>query len=143
MSRARPKPSGVQTLREVTSRLGVAERSTRRHPIAPAAISDAATINQTVAQSPFVALINPSGTQITWWVLVTPTAGTTTSLRLRTAVGLTGDVVTADSTAPSVAKVILTLDGDGWVTGDLELTYLDAWIDVNSATILPVRAQIS
>jgi hypothetical protein len=53
-----------------------------------------------------------------------------------------GLVVTADSTAASVVQVVLTIQG-GWDPGDLQLLYLDAWIDTNSATILPVRAQIS
>lgn len=141
MTRPRRKPSATQSLREVQARVGVVERGTR-HPLVPAAVSDAATINQTVAQSPFVALVNPVGPQVTWWVLVTPTIGTTTSMRLRSAAGLTGDVVTADSAAPSVVKVAMSVAGD-WEPGDLQLVYLDAWIDTNSATVLPVRAQIS
>jgi hypothetical protein len=88
-----------------------------------------------------VALVNPVGTQITWWVLVTPTAGTDVAAaaysrradrrrghrrqygRQRRAGGLTSRAT--------------------WQPGDLQLVYLDAWIDVNSATVLPVRAQIS
>lgn len=141
MTRPRLKPSGVQSLREVQSRLATAERNTR-HPLTPAALSDAATINQTIAQSLFVTLVNPVGTQVTWWVLVTPTTGTTTSLRLRAANGLTGAVVTADPAAPSVVQVTMSIAG-AWAPGDLQLVYLDAWIDANSATVLPVRAQIS
>jgi hypothetical protein len=141
MTRPRHKPSGVQMLREIQGRVSAVERGTK-HPLAPMAVANAATINQTVAQSPFVALVNPAGTQVTWWVLVTPAVGTTTSLRLRTAAGLMGAVVTADSTAASIVQVILTIES-GWDPGDLQLVYLDAWIDVNSATVLPVRAQIS
>jgi hypothetical protein len=141
VTRARQAPSGVQKLRELASRVSAVERGTR-HPLAPVAVANAATINQTVAQSPFVALVNPVGTQITWWVLVTPTVGTTTSLQLRTAAGLASLIVTADSTAASVVPVVLRIQ-DGWDPGDLQLLYLDAWIDTNSATILPVRAQIS
>lgn len=141
MTRPRPKPSGVQTLRDLARRVSAAERNTRQ-PVVPAAVSNAATINQTAAQSPFMALVNPVGTQITWWVLVTPTVGTTTSLRLRTAAGMSGNVVTANSAAATVAQVTLTIS-DGWQPGDLELLYLDCWIDVNSATVLPVKAQIA
>lgn len=142
MTRPRPKPSGIAALRDLERRVSLAERGTR-HPIAPASVTAAATINQTIAQSPFVALVNPAGTRITWWVLVTPTTGTTTSMRLRTANGLTGPVATAASTAASVVQVTLDIDGNDWDPGDMQLLYLDAWINVNSATVLPVRAQIN
>lgn len=141
MTRPRPQPSGIATLRDLQRRLALAERDTRQS-LVPAALSDAITINQTTAQSPFVALVNPSGTQVTWWVLVTPTVGTTTSLRLRAANGLTGSTVTADPNTAGVVQAVLTIAGD-WMPGDLQLVYLDAWINVNSATVLPVRAQIN
>jgi hypothetical protein len=141
VTRPRHKPGAIQSLRELQGRVAVVERGTR-HLLVPTAVANAATINQTAAQSPFVVLVNPVGTQITWWVLVTPTVGTVTSLQLRTAAGLSGPVAVADSTAPSIVQVIVTIQG-GWDPGDLQLVYLDAWIDTNSATVLPVRATIS
>jgi hypothetical protein len=98
VTRPRHKPGAIRNCASWQGRVAVVERGTR-HPLAPVGRRERRDDQPDRAQSPFVALVNPVGTQITWWVLVTPTVGTVTSLQLRTAAGLSGPVVTADSTA--------------------------------------------
>jgi hypothetical protein len=142
VTRTPPRPDIGRHLRSLTDRVGRLERS-GRDVITPVSTT-AATINQTSAQTPFMAYINPSGASLTWWVLVTPTAGATTTLQLRADDGVTGDPVAADPSAASVVAVSLVIpDIDTWQPGTQHLIYLDAWIDANSATVVPVRALIS
>lgn len=140
MTRPRPTPSIATIVQKLAGRVAFLERSGRDviRPISTAAT----TINQTAPQTPFLALVNPLGASMTWWVYVTPTAGTTTSLQLRGEDGAVGDVVTAPSGAPSTVGVSLTCPPD-WQPGQQKMIFLDAWINVNSATVVPVSARFT
>lgn len=140
MTRARPAPSLQTTLRGIFTRLIALERA-RRDTISPISTA-AATINQTAAQTPFMALVNPTGASMTWWIQVTPTVGTNTSLQLRSDGGTVGAVVIAPNGTTSIVGVSLTCPPD-WKAGTQVMIYLDAWIDVNSATVVPVSARFN
>lgn len=140
MTRARPATSITTVLQGLQARVGALERR-RRDAISPVSTA-AATINQTNAQTPYMALVNPTGGSMTWWVYVTPTAGTTTSLQLRAADGAAGPIVTAPSGASSTVGVSLPCP-PAWMPGTQVMIYLDAWIDANSATVVPVSARFA
>lgn len=140
MTRARPATSITTVLQGLQTRVGALERR-RRDTISPVS-TVAATVNQTAAQTPYMALVNPTGGSMTWWVYVTPVAGTTTWLQLRAADGAVGPIVTAPSGAPSAVAVSLPCP-PGWVPGTQVMIYLDCWIDVNSATVVPVSARFA
>ena len=140
MTRPRHTPSLADTVRFLTQRVRNLERSGRDviNPISTAG----ATVNQTAAQTPFMALVNPLGASMTWWVLVTPVAGTTTSLQLRAADGATGPIIQAPTSGSSIMGVSLTCP-PSWQAGTQIMIYLDAWISANSATVVPVSARFN
>lgn len=140
MTRAREQVNATTIIRGLRNRVEKLERN-GRDVITPVSTA-AATVNQTAAQTPYMALVNPSGAVLTWWVLVTPTSGTTTTLQLRADDGAVGSPVTAPTSGANVVVVTMNVP-PSWQVGDQHMIYLDAFIDVNSATVVPVRALIN
>lgn len=141
MTRTRPpRPDLVRILRDIARRVAILERADTKG-ISPISAT-AATVNSTSAQTPYMALINPTGASMTWWVQVTPVSGTTTSLQLRASDGAVGDIVTAPTSGTNIVSVTLAVP-PSWQPGVLIMVYLDAWISANSATVVPVRAMLN
>ena len=141
MTRPRPAPRLDDVLRRLLSRVALLENR-RPETLTPVVVASAVTINSTTSSSPFVTYLNPTGSTITWWLQVTPALGTVTSLRVRESGGQASDVVEASNAGQSLVSVTLAIPPD-WQPGELRLVYLDAWIDTNSATLLPLRVVVA
>lgn len=138
MGSPRPTKDVLTQLRDLALRVKRLERP-RLDSIAPVRLNAAATITATVPTGVSVAAVDPAGSTVSFLVVVTPTGGAVTSLRLRDEAGNVSDTVLADSTATSKVTVTLPTDAS-WDPAAPQLVYIDAWVSTGSASVLPVRA---
>lgn len=137
MTRARPEKSTGTTISALLARVRALENS-GRDVLTPVRLSDAYAVTTTKTAA-FVALVNGTGAQVTWWVKV-DVSGAVISLQLRDTAGIVGPIAT--SGVDDVVAVSLPVAQD-WGIGEQRLVYLDAWVNAGSATALPVRALVA